>query len=198
MQQINLYLDEFKKPKEPVTPGLMAQVMAATLALCVVVSCAFLVREWFAVRESINAQAEVERITEESRILSSQLAERDQRAQFRQSIAQAEERLTSSETVRAFLAQLQVDNFEGFSVFMKDLARARQQGLRLTQIEINEGGKELSLRGEAVASDLIPKFVKRLAQSESVLNKEQFDSDISKTDLDIYNFTLRSSEGRAR
>ncbi len=198
MQQINLYLDEFKKPKEPVTLGLMAQVMAATLALCVVVSCAFLVREWFAVRESINAQAEVERITEESRILSSQLAERDQRAQFRQSIAQAEERLISSETVRAFLAQLQVDNFEGFSVFMKDLARARQQGLRLTQIEINEGGKELSLRGEAVASDLIPKFVKRLAQSESVLNKEQFDSDISKTDLDTFNFTLRSSEVRAR
>lgn len=198
MQQINLYLDEFKKPKEPVTPGLMAQVMAATLALCVVVSCAFLVREWFAVRESINAQAEVERITEESRILSSQLAERDQRAQFRQSIAQAEERLISSETVRAFLAQLQVDNFEGFSVFMKDLARARQQGLRLTQIEINEGGKELSLRGEAVASDLIPKFVKRLVQSESVLNKEQFDSDISKTDLDTFNFTLRSSEVRAR
>lgn len=198
MQQINLYLDEFKKPKEPVTLGLMAQVMAATLALCVVVSCAFLVREWFAVRESINAQAEVERITEESRILSSQLAERDQRAQFRQSIAQAEERLISSETVRAFLAQLQVDNFEGFSVFMKDLARARQQGLRLTQIEIKEGGKELSLRGEAVASDLIPKFVKRLAQSESVLNKEQFDSDISKTDLDTFNFTLRSSEVRAR
>lgn len=198
MQQINLYLDEFKKPKELVTPVLMAQVMAATLALCVVVSCAFLVGEWFAVRESINAQAEVERITEESRILSSQLAERDQRAQFRQSIAQAEEQLTSSETVRAFLAQLQVDNFEGFSVFMKDLARARQQGLRLTQIEINEGGKELSLRGEAVASDLIPKFVKRLAQSESVLNKEQFDSDISKTDLDTFNFTLRSSEGRAR
>lgn len=198
MQQINLYLDEFKKPKELVTPGLMAQVMAATLALCVVVSCTFLMREWFAVRESINAQAEVERITEESRLLSSQLAERDQRAQFRQSIAQAEEQLTSSETVRAFLAQLQVDNFEGFSVFMKDLARARQQGLRLTQIEINEGGKELSLRGEAVASDLIPKFVKRLAQSESVLNKEQFDSDISKTDLDTFNFTLRSSEGRAR
>mgnify|MGYP001037391270 FL=1 len=198
MQQINLYLDEFKKPKEPVTPGLMAQVMAATLALCVVVSCAFLVREWFAVRESINAQAEVERITEESRVLSSQLVERDQRAQFRQSIAQAEEQLTSSETVRAFLAQLQVDNFEGFSVFMKDLARARQQGLRLTQIEINEGGKELSLRGEAVASDLIPKFVKRLAQSESVLNKEQFDSGISKTDLDTFNFTLRSSAVRAR
>lgn len=198
MQQINLYLDEFKKPKELVTPVLMAQVMAATLALCVVVSCAFLAREWFAVRESINAQAEVERITEESRVLSSQLVERDQRAQFRQSIAQAEEQLASSETVRAFLAQLQVDNFEGFSVFMKDLARARQQGLRLTQIEINEGGKELSLRGEASASDLVPKFVKRLAQSESVLSKEQFDSEISKNDLDTFDFSLRSSERRAQ
>ena len=198
MQQINLYLDEFKKPKELVTPGLMAQVMAATLALCVVVSCAFLVREWFAVRESVNAQTEVERFTEESRILSGQLAERDQRAQFRLSIAQAEEQLSSSETVRAFLAQLQVDNFEGFSVFMKDLARARQQGLRLTQIEINGGGKELSLRGEASASDLVPKFVKRLAQSESVLSKEQFDSEISKNDLDTFDFTLRSSERRAQ
>lgn len=198
MQQINLYLDEFKKPRELVTTGLMAQVMAATLGLCLVVSCAFLVREWFAVREATSAQAELERFTEESRILSSQLAERDQRAQFRQSISQAEEQLASSETVRAFLAQLQVDNFEGFSVFMKDLARARHQGLRLTQIEINGGGKELSLRGEASASDLVPKFVKRLAQSESVLSKEQFDSEISKNDLDTFDFSLRSSERRAQ
>lgn len=198
MQQINLYFDEFKNPKELVTPGFMAQVTAVTLALCVVVSGAFLVREWFAVRESNTVQAEAERLTEESRILSSQLAERDQRAQFRESIAQAEEQLASSETVRSFLAQLQVDNFEGFSVLMKDLARARQQGLRLTQIEIVEGGKTLSLRGEALASDLVPKFVKRLAQSESALSKEQFDSDIKKNESSYFDFTLRSSEGRAR
>jgi hypothetical protein len=56
--------------------------------------------------------------------------------------------------------------------------------------EFSAGGEVVGLTGEALSSDLVPRFVKGLEQSESGLSESAFSSRISQNQREIYRFEL--------
>ncbi|MDF1766496.1 MAG: PilN domain-containing protein [Gammaproteobacteria bacterium] len=193
MQQINLYLDEFRAPRDPLPPLLMAQLMGAATLATVILFMGFFVMEWRAENEARRFDERLAGLVAESRELTAALAARDQRASFRQSIADAEALLAASQAVRLFLSQMQLDNEQGFSVLLKDLARSTERGMSLARIDIESGGRGVMLKGFTVESERVPRFVKKLEQSESQLRQHKFNSRITQTENGHYAFELNTT-----
>jgi hypothetical protein len=145
---------------------------------------------WRAAVAAQGVKGEVAALTDQSRSLAAELRARDQGAFFAESVQQAERQLASSETIRAFLGQLQRQENESFSIIFKDLARTTVSGLRLTVFEFSAGGEVVGLTGEALSSDLVPRFVKGLEQSESGLSERVFSSRILQNESEVYRFEL--------
>ena len=195
MQQINLYQEEFRTKKDPLSAILIGQIIGGSLAVIVVVVAVAGFIGWRASIEIQEIKREVADLTEQSRLLSAELRARDQSASLAQSVQQAERKLESSEAIRALLGQLQRKGSIGFSGIMKDLAHAAQDGLRLTAFEFDSGGRVIGLTGEALASDLVPRFVKSIGESESELARKAFSSHIFQNDneeSEVYQFILTS------
>jgi len=53
-------------------------------------------------------------------------------------------------------------NATGFSAQLAALGRRHPDGLWLRQVQIGDGGRQVSLRGRAVAADLVPRFIDAL------------------------------------
>ena len=56
--------------------------------------------------------------------------------------------------------------------------------------EFSAGGEVVGLTGEALSSDLVPRFVKGLEQSESGLSERVFSSRILQNESEVYRFEL--------
>jgi hypothetical protein len=190
MQQINLYQDEFRTPKDPISAALIGQIIAGSLAVVIAVAAVTGLIGWRAAVAAQGVKGEVAALTDQSRSLAAELRARDQGAFFAESVQHAERQLASSETIRAFLGQLQRHENESFSIIFKDLARTTVSGLRLTVFEFSAGGEVVELTGEALSSDLVPRFVKGLEQSESGLSERAFSSRILQNESEVYRFEL--------
>lgn len=190
MQQINLYQDEFRTPKDPISAALIGQIIAGSLAVVIAVAAVTGLIGWRAAVAAQGVKGEVAALTDQSRSLAAELRARDQGAFFAESVQHAERQLASSETIRAFLGQLQRQENESFSIIFKDLARTTVSGLRLTVFEFSAGGEVVGLTGEALSSDLVPRFVKGLEQSESGLSERVFSSRILQNESEVYRFEL--------
>jgi hypothetical protein len=190
MQQINLYQEEFRTPKELKYAALIGQIIAGSLAVVIATAGITGLIGWRAAVAAQGVKSQVASLTNQSRSLAEELRASDQGAFFAESVQQAERQLASSETIRAFLGQLQRQENEGFSIILKDLARTTVNGLRLTMVEFSAGGEVVGLTGEALSSDLVPRFVKGLEQSESGLSERAFSSRISQNQSEIYRFEL--------
>ncbi len=190
MQQINLYQDEFRIPKDPLSAALIGQIIVGSLAVVIAVTAVIVLIGWRTAVAAQGVKGEVAALTDQSRSLAAELRARDQGAFFAESVQQAERQLALSETIRAFLGQLQRQENEGFSIFLKDLARTTVSGLRLTVFEFSAGGEVVGLTGEALSSELVPRFVKGLEQSESGLSERVFSSRILQNESEVYRFEL--------
>ena len=190
MQQINLYQDEFRTPKDPISAALIGQIIVGSLAVVIAVTAVIVLIGWRTAVAVQGVKGEVAALTDQSRSLAAELRARDQGAFFAESVQHAERQLASSETIRAFLGQLQRHENESFSIIFKDLARTTVSGLRLTVFEFSAGGEVVELTGEALSSDLVPRFVKGLEQSESGLSERAFSSRILQNESEVYRFEL--------
>ena len=190
MQQINLYQEEFRTPKDPISAALIGQIIVSSLAVVIAVTAVIVLIGWRAAVTAQGVKGEVAALTDQSRSLAAELRARDQGAFFAESVQQAERQLALSETIRAFLGQLQRQENEGFSIILKDLARTTVSGLRLTVFDFSAGGEVVGLTGEALSSDLVPRFVKGLEQSESGLSERVFSSRILQNESEVYRFEL--------
>jgi hypothetical protein len=190
MQQINFYQEEFRTPKDPISAALIGQIIAGSIAVVIATAAVAGLIGWRAAVAAQGVKSEVAALTDQSRSLAEELRARDQGDFFNESVQQAERELASSETIRAFLGQLQQQENEGFSIILKDLARTTVNGLRLTLFEFSAGGEVVGLTGEALSSDLVPRFVKGLEQSESGLSESAFSSRLSQNQREIYRFEL--------
>ena len=179
-QQINLYLPEFRVRKEPLTAVLMAQVVAAVVVILVLLSAFDFYRQWQLTQELVTLRAELEEATARTDALNEQLTRRSRNEGLQNRLAAAESRLESSRQIRTFLSRTQLGNVDGFSEHLKDLSRARVEGLSISGFSINEGGSRVEVAGEVTTSALVPRYVANLESSTSTLKNLRFSPSISR------------------
>ncbi len=195
IQQINLYLPEFKVKKDPLTAQLMLQVLGGVVAIMLLVSLYDIFSRWQLNRELSDLQETLIEETRKTDELDEVLARRSQNTELSDRLDRAESRLESSRQIRDFLSDTTLGNVAGFSEYFKDLSRASIDGLSITEFSFSNGGRTVRIAGEVVDSAMVPRYVENIARGQSPLRNQQFSPSITRSDIQIqyFNFVLSNA-----
>lgn len=195
-QQINLYLPEFRIKKDPVTALLMGQIVAGVIGFMVLVTAYDLFVQWRLGSELETLQETLQEETRRTDELDEQLARRSQNPELSSRLERAEARLEASIQIRNFLSDTQLGNVQGFSEYFKDLSRASFEGISLTSFALGNGGSTVELRGQALDSAMVPRYVDNIERGSSPLRNHRFSPVISKDTVTDQFFEFELSTNR--
>lgn len=164
VQNINLYLPEFRRKKHWLDARRMLALIAASIAVLALVSgveywqLARVRAERAAVDAQLReAQAATAALVEEFGVQTEDLALLDE-------IRDLEAALKEKQTLLQYLEGTERGNAEGFSEHLADLSRYHVQGLSLRQITLENGGRSVRLVGQVVKADLVPIYLQNLSK----------------------------------
>lgn len=93
-------------------------------------------------------------------------------------------------------------NRAGFSSHLEGLARRPLQGLWLTGISIDKGGRQMALRGYTLSADLLPHYLERLRDEPAFSGVEFRTVEMNRSTEDArrieFHLDTRAAEGKAR
>lgn len=92
--------------------------------------------------------------------------------------------LAQRERVFNVLSSKTFGNASGFSSYLEAFAKGHVQGTWLTAVKINQGGTLLGLEGKTLASELIPRYIQKLAEEESLHGSSFNVMEIAKVETD--------------
>ncbi len=164
MQQINLLVDDLKPAWQPLQRHHVAIAGCLWLLALLLWSGVDLWRlsAMAGERETLTAQRAA--LLAESERVAVAAGSDDAAELVRQAEVLRRELLAGQAFLKGLAAQETTAN-EGFSKLLEDLARSHQPGLWLTGFTLNE--RQLSLHGETVAAEHLPRFLHALAATSS-------------------------------
>ena len=174
IQQVNLYLPEFKPSREFVNAVRVLQLASFVLLVMAVmwvnnsIKISILRSDIQTTQSQLTAQAEI------TNQLQQNLARRASDPALVEELAKREQALAESREMLEFLRGTNLGNITGFSEYVKDVSRATSEGLWLTQFDFLNGGENVYLKGIAQQSAMVPEFINRLAAGKSPLVERDF------------------------
>ena len=194
-QQINLYLPEFRVKKDALSALVMGQILGLIVAVMVSVTSVDIYTEWGLRGELARVNGILQEETGKSSKLNEVLTRRSQNAVLIDRLDQAEAQLETSREIRSFLSQEIAGQAVGFSEHFKDISRASINGLSVSEFSIGKGGEVVKLSGYVLSSALVPRYVSRLEDSNSLIRGLQFSPRIYRSDAgsEIFEFELSSA-----
>ena len=194
-QQINLYLPEFRVKKDALSALVMGQILGSIVAVMVIVASVDIYTQRGLRGELAKLNGILQQETEKSSELSEVLLRRSQNAVLIDRLDQAEAQLETSREIRSFLSQEISGQAVGFSEHFKDISRASINGLSVSEFSIGKGGEVVKLSGDVLSSALVPRYVSRLEDSNSLIRGLQFSPRIYRSDAGskFFEFELSSS-----
>ena len=194
-QQINLYLDEFKVAKDPITAVFMGKTLVAAMIVMATISGWDLYTHWQLEGELASLR---ETLTEETRRtdeLDGQLARRAQNTDLTARLEDAEARYAAGLQIRDFLSETKLGNVDGFSEYFKDLSRAAIDGLSLTEFQFTDGGEQATMSGQVLDSAIVPRYVDNIENGQSPLRNKTFSPSITRGNVEaqLFSFVLSTT-----
>lgn len=172
MQQINLY-----QPERYAAPRLAA---ANALLAVIVVSVALVALYYgFGSWQLNNARGDlahaktlVGELGKRSDSLTQLVKQRKPSVALESKAKRLEQDLAAKRMVLNLLTGDSAGNRVGFSGHLEGLARRPLKGLWLTGISIENGGRHLALRGNALSPDLLPRYLELLSEEKAFAGQE--------------------------
>lgn len=175
MQQINFYQPIFRKEKKVFSAQAMVEVSLIVLVLLFAV---YGISMWNTSRIEAGIasmettikkhQANLEKLQKEfpRRVKDKLLATRI--TQLQQTIARKQK------IIKALSGGGIYGNKSGFSQLLSGFARQHMTGVWLEQLEIGQGGIQLSISGNATSPDIVPEYIQGLSK-DHVFKGRQFE-----------------------
>ncbi|KAA3628779.1 MAG: hypothetical protein DWQ09_07045 [Proteobacteria bacterium] len=172
MQQINLYQPgRHAGPSLAAANGYLAMLIIAVLLMGVY----YAIGLW----QFNQARQEVARLEIKNGELSNQrdtLSEQVQQMQpsvaLETEVSRLEGDLEAKRKVQKLLNGDTAGNRAGFSQHLEGLARHPLKGLWLTGVSIENGGRQLGLRGNALSAELLPRYLETLRDEAAFAGRE--------------------------
>jgi Tfp pilus assembly protein PilN len=168
-QQINLYQPMFHRQVKVFSAMTMAQT---SLLFLIVLTTIYFYGEYKIKPLEIQLQhvnQDVATLNAQVNSYRKQTPEQAKSNLLENEITRLEKELKQREEIQAILARQELGNSRGFSGYLEALARQHVEGTWLTRVVIKNGGKALSLEGKTLSSELVPRYIQRLAK-ENILS----------------------------
>ena len=181
-QQINLFHPVFRKQQKRFSAVAMAQA-AGLVILGAAVLYSYTAWQVHSLSDAVVA-ARAQR-----RAAAKQLA--DAKAQFgghgfARRVRRIKKEIKARERVKDLLASGRFGNTTGYSAYLVALARRDIPGLWITSFSATGNGTSVELKGDAIAPDLVPRYVANLGRSKPFAR------------IDFGHFTITQSAPPAR
>lgn len=174
-QQINLYSPIFRKQKKIFSAMAMLQAMG----LILVVVGSFYIYLALQVRlldvQAADSAQRLKSELERLKVSGTPASADDPRKALAERKKTLEARLVEHARALQAFESGALGRVEGFSAYLRALARQRVEGVWLTQISFSTAGGELSITGRALRPELVPAYLERL-RSEDELRGQNFTS----------------------
>ncbi len=167
MQQINLYQPIFRKQKKVFTAVAMLQVTGFVFLLL----AAIYAYSWWQLQPF---EQELERATAEHKRLKQQVENLQARTKTEaksqllvDEVKKLRRELEQKRQINAMFSEGSFGNQSGFSALWAGLARQHIDGLWLTGVRFENGGRKLTLSGRTISAELVPIYIQRLSKEEA-------------------------------
>lgn len=182
MQQINLYLPEFRPNRKPVRAEHMLWA-AGVLLLLLIFWSFWSFQQTQAMAEKVALeQRELEQLQEQVQDLTARQPRR-QGPDLETEIERLDSEIRRRENIRLLITQQNLGNAEGFSAQLQALARQSMTDLALQHFSLQQGGGYVELGGRVRQAERVPEYLQRLRLEPSftlvrfgVMNVEQDES----------------------
>lgn len=101
--------------------------------------------------------------------------------------------LNQREHISKILSSQSFGNTSGFSVYLEAFAKGHVQGTWLTSVNIHQGGALLGLKGKTLSSELVPRYIQKMAKEESLQGSSFNVMEIAKVETDEGNSEINFS-----
>ncbi len=167
MQQINLYLDEFKHIEPPFSANTMLALAIYSVLVGILVSLILASLMWWWQGELEVSQNKWEVWQKELQQAKSLYPEPKVDARFVRNTENLKKDLERNRKVLGYLHSQQLDaEHQSFSVYLLALTWVNEKDLWLTDIKISKGGASLALSGRALHAEALPRYLKKLSEIE--------------------------------
>ena len=174
IQQVNLYLPEFRPNREFVSAVRVLQLAALAILVMAVMSTSQFLKTRSLRADIQETQSQLVAQTAITNQLQQDLALRASDPALVEELSDREQGLAESREMLEFLRGTNLGNIRGFSEYVKDISRASFEGLWLTQFNFLNGGEDIYLKGIAQQSAMVPDYINRLASGKSPLTERDF------------------------
>ena len=167
MQQINLYLDEFKRIEPKFSAAVILILSGYAFVIGAIISGALAGMLWY---QQSNLKQHQAKATEwEKQLAAAEQVYPEPKVDplLLRKIDSLKENIARNQTVLRYLngRQLEVEN-QAFSVLLLALTWVNQEDLWLTKVAIKDGGQSLSLSGKTLNPDSLPVYLDKLSELE--------------------------------
>lgn len=168
MQQINLYQPMFRKQKIIFSAVTMLQVGVFFLIvfLGLYIYQAEKIKPYK--KQLVSVESELAQLNSQVVAMEANQKNKSKSKLLENEIAKLSKELEKRERISNVLSSKSFGNESGFSSFLESFARGHVEGTWLTDVNIKSGGTLLGLKGKTLSSELVPKYIQRLAKEESL------------------------------
>jgi len=170
-QQINLYLPQFRKKKDWLD---FENMVGLTVVFAVLLVIATLIEGYssYSLQGKVNElEADLSEARNRTNALIDTYGVQSEDSSLASSVQTLQENLAGKKALLNFLDGRDIGNTAGFSEFLADLARYHIDGLRLTSINLRNGGESVFLGGEVSRAENVPLYLQNLRNGESYNGK---------------------------
>jgi len=195
MQQVNLYLDEFKhiEPAYSAKTSLFLAAYSVVLGLLISIVLFFAMWWWQSTLSESSKQLKIWQ--ENLDIAQIEFPEPTVNAHFKKNIGLLKNEISRNKLVLKYLEsrQLEVEQ-QSFSSLLLALTWVNEKNLWLTDIKITSGGAQLYLSGKALSANNLPSYLKKLSEID-VFSQMKFRVFEMNREGDKFNFVVSSQRG---
>jgi len=167
MQQINLYLDEFKHIEPSYGANTMLLLALASVLGAGFVSVILASLMWWWQGELAGHQKQWQAWQQDLQVAKARYPEPQVDARLVRSITAVKLDIERNRKVLQYLHSRQLDaEHQSFSVYLLALTWVMEKDLWLTEVKISKGGASLSLSGRALTAGALPSYLKKLSEIE--------------------------------
>lgn len=193
MQQVNLYLDEFKKTEIPFSAAIFLIICGYSIAISILISLLLrgvIFYEGLALSEAKDAATKWQ---EQLSIAERMYPEPKVDPILLKQIESKRQQVTRNDRVLDFLESNGLAQKDAaFSEFLSAFTRVEQEGLWLKRIQIESGGSSLRIEGYVLKPKALPDYLQKLSK-EPVFNGMDFKVFDLKRDEGVMEFVVSSN-----
>ena len=199
MQQINLFQPEFRERKKGLTVRTLFLIYGVSVMALVLLQGFTYWRVHGLEKDLMSLQARQEKELKRVAELGKQFPGAQQSSALVAEVTRLRNERNTKQRVVNILDGKELGNANGYSQYFEGVARRHVDGLWVTALELRNGGSTIGINGSALRPNLVPRFLKELAQEDAFRGREfkTFKMTRAASDQGRIDFTMRTTELRA-